>query len=197
LLTVHLSIFISVINQLDAQNFCFTISLFHASTCFEHYVLIKTRWKLHYTASGIITPIGGRLVHRLREDVLSQPVHQTATYRCDDTRGCVMQFWPADDEYMCSKHVEAWNKLIVKQKFCASSWLITRINPLPEFILIHQQLTNWPEFILIHQQLTNYLKYKQLRAERRFRFNKLKFHQLAKINPYFVKPKALRLCAQE
>jgi len=36
LLTVHLSIFISVINQLDAQNFCFTISLFHASTCFEH-----------------------------------------------------------------------------------------------------------------------------------------------------------------
>jgi len=36
LLTVHLSIFISVINQPDAQNFCFTISLFHASTCFEH-----------------------------------------------------------------------------------------------------------------------------------------------------------------
>ena len=28
--------FISVINQFDAQNFCFTISLFHASTCFEH-----------------------------------------------------------------------------------------------------------------------------------------------------------------
>ena len=65
LLTVHLSIFISVINQLDAQNFCFTVSLFHASTCFEH---------------------------------------------------------------MCSKHVEAWNKLIVKQQFCASSWLITEIN---------------------------------------------------------------------
>jgi len=36
LLTVHLSIFISVINQLDTQNFCFTVSLFHASTCFEH-----------------------------------------------------------------------------------------------------------------------------------------------------------------
>jgi len=28
---------------------------------------------------------------------------------------------------MCSKHVEARNKLIVKQKFCASSWLITEI----------------------------------------------------------------------
>ena len=39
--------FISVINQLDAQNFCFTVSLFHASTRYEHY-----------TASGITTPIG-------------------------------------------------------------------------------------------------------------------------------------------
>jgi len=29
---------------------------------------------------------------------------------------------------LCSKHVEAWNKLIVKQKFCAWSWLITKIN---------------------------------------------------------------------
>ena len=127
LLTVHLSIFISVFNQVDAQNFCFTISLFHASTCFEHHVLIIRRSKLHYTASGIVTPVGGRLVHGSREDcfdiqvkmkaiflpgeaeimiscarvskcvcgqnrVLSQPVHQTATYRCDDSRGCVMQF---------------------------------------------------------------------------------------------------------
>jgi len=33
---VQLSIFISVINQLDAQNICFTISLLHSSTCFEH-----------------------------------------------------------------------------------------------------------------------------------------------------------------
>ena len=57
---------------------------------FRAHVLIKRRSKLHYTASGIITPIG--------------------------------------DEHMCSKHVEAWNKLIVKQKFCASSWLVTDIN---------------------------------------------------------------------
>jgi len=26
------------------------------------------------------------------ETVLCQSVHRTATYRCDDTRGCVMQF---------------------------------------------------------------------------------------------------------
>ena len=41
----------------------------------------------------------------------TQLVHETAryhnTYRCDDTRGCVMQFSPPDDEHMCSKYVEA------------------------------------------------------------------------------------------
>jgi len=72
---------------------------------FRAHVLIIRRLKLHYTASGIITPIGGRLVQ------------ETATYRCDDTRGCVMQFWPPDDEHMRSKHVEAWTKLIEKQNF--------------------------------------------------------------------------------
>jgi len=55
LLTVHLSIFISVINQLDAQNFCFIIRFFYDSTCFEHYVLIIRRSILYYTASGIFT----------------------------------------------------------------------------------------------------------------------------------------------
>ena len=32
------------------------------------------------------------------------------------------------------KNVEAWNKLIVKQKFCASSWLITEINILRRMV---------------------------------------------------------------
>ena len=31
-------------------------------------VLVIRRSKLYYTASGIITPVGGRPVHRLRED---------------------------------------------------------------------------------------------------------------------------------
>jgi len=48
------SLFIFVIKQLDAQNFCFTISLFHASTCFDNHVPIN-RSKLYYTAYGIIT----------------------------------------------------------------------------------------------------------------------------------------------
>ena len=91
------SLFISVINQHDAQNFCFTISFISCLYMFRAHVLIIRRSKLPYTATGIITPIGGRLVHRSRED-------------------------------MCSKHVEAWNKHILKQKFCASSWLITEID---------------------------------------------------------------------
>ena len=70
---------------------------------------------------GIITPIGVMIY----------------TYRCNDTRGCIMQFWPPDDEHMCSKHVEAWNKLIVIQKYCASSWLITEIKNLHNFFEIH------------------------------------------------------------
>ena len=76
------------------------MSLFYASTCFEHHVLIVRRPKLYYTASGTITPIGGC-------PVTSQYVHGTATYRCDDTRDCIVQFWSPDVEYMCSKHVEA------------------------------------------------------------------------------------------
>jgi len=37
------------INHLDTLNFI--MSLFHASTCFEHYVLIIRRSNLYYTAS--------------------------------------------------------------------------------------------------------------------------------------------------
>jgi len=93
---------------------------------FRAYVLIIRRSKLHYTASGIITPIGVEAWNKLI--VKCKPVHETATYMCDDTRGCIIQFWPPDEEHMCWKHVEAWNKLIVKQKFCASCWLITEID---------------------------------------------------------------------
>jgi len=67
-----LTLLILVINQLDAQNFCFTISLFHAFTCLEHHVLIIRRSKLYYTASGII---------KLCRWSSPAQVHLTATYR--------------------------------------------------------------------------------------------------------------------
>jgi len=105
---------ISVINQLDAQNFCFTISLFYASTCFEH---------MRSSSGG--------------QNCITQPLVSSHTYRWPSrARDGHVQFWPPDDEHMCSKHVEAWNKLIVKQKFCASSWLIAEINKITVRIIL-------------------------------------------------------------
>ena len=46
------SLFINI-NQLDALNFM--ISLFQASTCFEHMCSPSGGQKLYYTVSGIIT----------------------------------------------------------------------------------------------------------------------------------------------
>ena len=67
---------------------------------FRAHVLIVRRPKLYYTASGVIKPVGLLMV-------ISQPVHRTATYRFDVTRGSIVQFRPPDDEHVCSKHVEA------------------------------------------------------------------------------------------
>jgi len=50
-------------------------------------------------------------LYMFRADVLIIRYHHTYT-RC-----YIVQFWPPDDEHMCSKHVEARNKLIVKQNF--------------------------------------------------------------------------------
>jgi len=55
-------------------------------------VLIIRSSKLYYTASGIVTPVGGRTVHRLREEILMMNTQ-------------------------CSKHEQAFNKLIIKQVF--------------------------------------------------------------------------------
>ena len=73
-------------------------------TCFEQYVLIIRRWELYYTASGIITPVGGRPVHRLRKDC---------------TPDGHVQVWWYQMLYntVLTKHVEAFNKLIIKQDF--------------------------------------------------------------------------------
>ena len=54
-------------------------------------------------------------------------------FQYDDTGDCIVQFCPPDDEHMCSKHVEAWNKLIIK--FSAPSRLIL----LNKYIEMHAQ----------------------------------------------------------
>ena len=80
------------INQIALN---FIMNLFHASTCFEHKC--SSSEGQNCTIQSLVSShsVGGR------------PVHGTATYRCDDTRDCIVQFWPSDDEHLCSKHVQA------------------------------------------------------------------------------------------
>ena len=68
LLTVHLSIFISVFNQLDAQN------LFHGKFYFM---------PLHVSST---------CAHHQEVKIALHSLWYHHTYSCDDTRGCVMQF---------------------------------------------------------------------------------------------------------
>ena len=87
LLTVHLSI-ILVINQLNAQilvlyiiRFIICLHMFRA-LCAHHQevkIVLYSIW-YHHTCRWPSRP------------VLSQPAHRTATYRCDDTRCCIIQF---------------------------------------------------------------------------------------------------------
>jgi len=71
LLTGHLSIFISVINQLNDQNFCFKISLFQASTCFEHMC----------SSSGVQNCIAQPLVSSHLEEAVSCTAGNLCTRR--------------------------------------------------------------------------------------------------------------------
>jgi len=90
------------------------ISLLYACTCFEHYVLIIRMSKLYYTASGTITPVGGRPVHMLRRDWRYQMPYNT-----------ILTSWWWTQQ--CSKHVEECNKSYYKTRICALSWLIAKI----------------------------------------------------------------------
>ena len=116
LLTVHLSIFISVFNQLDAQNLFHNMYYFtplHVSNTYAYHQEVKIALHSLWYHHTYRWPFRSRV----ERGVLSQPVHQTATYRFDDARGCVMQFWPPDDKHMCSKHVEAWNNTYCETNF--------------------------------------------------------------------------------
>jgi len=56
------------------------------------------------------------------------PVHRTATYRVwwyqMPYNTILTSWWWAQQ---CSKHVEEYNKLIIKRRICVWSWLITKI----------------------------------------------------------------------
>jgi len=56
--TLRIFLFILVINQLDAQKFLFYNKFISCLYMFRVHVFTIRRSKLHYTASGIIMPIG-------------------------------------------------------------------------------------------------------------------------------------------
>ena len=118
-------------NQQDATNLMFIIKLLsqHVSgiimpiigrtrVCTAAYGALHWLWWLWLCTAGTQAVCTVKVTVR----TVTFTVHRTATYSCDDTKDCIIQFWPPDDKHMCSKHVEAWNKLIIK--FSASSWLI-------------------------------------------------------------------------
>ena len=75
--------------------------------------------------------------------------HGTATYMCDDTRCCIIQFCPPDDEHVCTKHVQAWNKLIIK--FSAS--IIFIVSPcIIIYLLVFTNLCTFIVIIILHKQ---------------------------------------------
>jgi hypothetical protein len=97
LLTVHLSIFILVVNQLDAQNlfynkFISCLYMFRA-LCAHHQevrIVVYSLWYHHTYRCDGITPIGVT-IPEVKIVLYSLWYHHTC--RCDDTRGqnCILQ----------------------------------------------------------------------------------------------------------
>jgi len=114
---------------------CFTISfisclyMFRAhvqqnvKTCNDLFPAADTWYVLH---EAVVYCWSAHFHHTLRHKIkmqiclysyLSKCFLNTDTHRCDDTGGYVIQFWPPDDEHMCPKHVEAWNKTYCETNF--------------------------------------------------------------------------------
>jgi len=61
---------------------------------------LKILWRVGGNGAGNQNRHWNHHRWQVERGLLSQPVHQTATYRCDDTRCCIIQFWPPDDEHI-------------------------------------------------------------------------------------------------
>jgi len=71
---------------LFCNKFIICLYMFRALCAHHHEV------KLYYTVSGIITSVGGRPVHRLRESSLNLCTGRSPR-ECDDTRCCIIEFY--------------------------------------------------------------------------------------------------------
>jgi len=64
-----------------------------------------------------------------------------------------MQFWPPDDEHMCSKHVEEWNKTC-----CQTNFGIKLVKYWDKYTEMHgQQNVNKKKITMLFAYLTKYL----------------------------------------
>ena len=77
-----------IINQLDAQN------LFYNKFISCLYMFRAPRVHRQEVKNCITQPLVSSTT------ISGRPVHGTATYRCDDTRGYMIQFRPPDDEHV-------------------------------------------------------------------------------------------------
>jgi len=114
--TLYLSI-ISVINLM--HKLFLIISLFYASTCFEHYVLIISGSKLYYTPYGNVTHCNWSSGVQVERGVsplstCARGIH-LLVWRYQMLYNTILTSWWWTQQ--CSKHVEAYNKLIIKQEF--------------------------------------------------------------------------------
>jgi len=93
LLTVHLCINLAITNLMHKiffyNKFIIRLYMFRA-LCAHHQevkIVLHSIW-YHHTY---------RWASRAQFQALK--LHRTATYRCDDTRCCIIQFWPPGDEH--------------------------------------------------------------------------------------------------
>jgi len=103
LLTVHLSIFISVFNQLATQNLFYFKPLHVSSICAHHpeVKIIVSNFDVLLTVlhRSIFISVFNQLdaQNLFHNKFYFMPLHVSSTcahhhtYRCDDTRGCIMQ----------------------------------------------------------------------------------------------------------
>ena len=68
--------------------YSYTIIRERINSCLLKLQLIKQSFKIHRCMVNTVVV----WLHMLADSVRSQPVHRTATYRCDDTRCSIIQF---------------------------------------------------------------------------------------------------------
>ena len=158
---------------------------------FQAHVLIIRSSKLHYTASGIITPIGGRLVHRLRVSRLS---HQLSQFQNFHSSVSFKTLSPAESVSKLSQlsKFQVFHQLSQFQNFHSSvsfktlspAESVSKLSQLSKFQVFHQlsQLQNFHQLIKFQDCFTSWVSFKTFTAQEVPR----PFHQLSQFQDPFT-----------